>query len=185
MITIIFSHPWHGSFNDAILHTITQRLSLTNRQYQIIDLPADGFNPTMTQSDLQLYSRGATSDPLAEEYGDMLRTSSEVIFIFPIWWGMMPAILKGFFDKVLLRDSAYSYDKSGAMIPRLKISRTLLITTSQSPTRLFFPFIKGYLIPYLLNSVGMNGAEWHNCDQVAHGPTENRKEFLRHIATIV
>ena len=185
MITIIFSHPWHGSFNDAILQTVTDRLDATDRPYRVIDLPADGFTPAMSQSDLRLYSRGATDDPLVKNYGEILRHSTQVIFIFPIWWGMMPAILKGFFDKVLLRGITHDYDASGQMIPLLNISRTLLLTTSQSPTKTFFPFVKSYLIPYLLNSVGMTGAEWHNCDHTSHGPAENREKFLRHIAEII
>ncbi len=185
MITIVFSHPWHGSFNDAILQTITNRLDETSRMYQLIDLPADNFNPAMTQHDLRLYSRGGTADPLAEEYGAMLRASTEIIFIFPIWWGMMPAILKGFFDKVLLQGISHSYTNNGELHPLLNISRTLIITTSQGPTKLFFPFIKGYFIPTILTPVGMTGAEWHNCDNTAHGPQENREKFLRHIAEIV
>lgn len=185
MITVIFCHPWSGSFNNAILQTITNRLDETNRQYRVIDLYADNFNPVMTQQDLRLYSRGGTVDSLVEKYGAMLQASTEVFFVFPIWWGMMPAILKGFFDKVFLRGIAYKNTDTGNLAPLLNITRTLLITTSQAPTKTFFPFIKGYLIPNVLETVGMSGTEWHNCDQTSHGGEDNREQFLRHIAEIV
>ena len=92
----------------------------------------------------------------------MLQHTREIIFIFPIWWGMLPANLKGFFDKVLLKGSSFTYDAEGNLIPGLHISRTLIITTSQGDTELYKPYIEGYLIPYILNAVGMNNVMWHN-----------------------
>ena len=113
MITIVFAHPWHGSFNHAILDAITHKLDKEELRYQIIDLSAEKFNPAMTTDDLRLYSKGETTDPLVQKYKKMLQHTDELIFIFPIWWGMLPASLKGFFDKVLLRGSAFNYDKNG------------------------------------------------------------------------
>ncbi len=67
MITIIFAHPWHGSFCKAVLDTITNKLAKDNRQYQVIDLNKDNFNPVLTESELALYSRGLFTDPLVEK----------------------------------------------------------------------------------------------------------------------
>ncbi len=185
MITIVSAHPWHGSFNYAILKAITRKLDTEELSYQIIDLPADGFNPTMTANDLRLYSKGESEDALVNKYRKFLQHTDEIIFLFPIWWGMTPAILKGFFDKVLLKGSAFSYDSNGEMISGLQIIRTLIITTSQGETDLYRPYIEGYLIPHILNPVGMTGAEWHNCPQTSHGSAENRESFLRRITEIV
>lgn len=178
MITILFSHPWHGSFNHAILSRITEQLTERQTPYQLIDLVADGFNPVMTADDLRQYSRGGTSDPLVAKYGKMLTGTDELYILFPIWWGMMPAILKGFFDKVLLKGTAMSYTDTGAMLPLLNIGRTHIITTSQGPTDLYRPYIEGYLIPYVLTPVGITGAVWRNCDQTSHGPADRRTAFL-------
>lgn len=185
MVTIIFSHPWHGSFNYAILEAIKEQLDTQKREYQVIDLVADGFNPLMTAEDLKGYSRGESQDPLVNKYIDMLEKTDELILLFPIWWGMMPADLKGFFDKVLLVGRAYSYTAEGAMIPGLQIGRTLIITTSQSPSVMFGQFIEGYFVPVLLNTVGITGTQWENCDRTAHGPEEHRAQFLKRITTIV
>lgn len=185
MITIVFAHPWHGSFNHAILQAITAKLDNEELDYQIIDLSHDGFNPSMTTDDLRLYSRGQTNDPVTKKYKKILQHTNEIIFIFPIWWGMLPANLKGFFDKVLLKGGAFDYDPYGNMLPGLKITRTLIITTSQGDSDIYRPYIEGYLIPYLLNSVGMTGTEWHNCERSSHGPEENRTDFLRRVVDLV
>ena len=185
MITIVFSHPWHGSFNHAILKTVTDKLNRENLNYQIIDLSNDNFNPAMSTEELRLYSKGESNYPLTNKYLHMLQQTNEIIFIFPIWWGMLPANLKGFFDKVLLKGHSFNYDSKGNILPNLHISRTLIITTSQGDTDIYRPYIEGYLIPYLLNSVGMNNASWFNCTHTSHGPDENRKNFLQQISDMV
>ena len=44
-----------------------------------------------------------------EKYRDLVTWADHLIFIFPIWWSGMPAILKGFIDRVFVADFAYSY----------------------------------------------------------------------------
>lgn len=182
MTTIVFAHPWHGSFNKAILDTLVTKLTEKNKPYQIIDLPKDNFNPSFTEEELALFNKGTCIDPLVCKYQDMLKTTSEIIFIFPIWWGSMPAILKGFFDKVMLKGFAYDYSDQGQMLPRLNIEKSLVITTSQAPSELFEPYMTGYFPAFFLTSVGMNNPKWLNCDQTSYGPEEHRKEFLHKIA---
>ncbi len=177
MVTIVFTHPWHGSFNNAILETILTRLEEDGRKYQVIDLPKDNFHPALSQQDLALYGKGETTDPLVKKYQQMLTQTDELIFIFPIWWGQMPAILKGFFDKLLLKGFSYK-EAGGKLVPLLNINKTFLISTSQFPTETFRPFIADYFIPYVLGSTIMGDVEWLNCDETSSGTDEHRQAFL-------
>ena len=98
--------------------------------------------------------------------------------MFPIWWGMMPAMRKGWIDKVFLRGEFYDYTPEGDMLPCLSIGKTTIITTSQGPTDLFAPFIEGYFIPRALEPVGFGGFRWFNCDNTSKGSDAHRKEFI-------
>ena len=73
MKTIIFSHPWNGSFNKAILDKVVEKLDETKEKYTIIDLNKDKFNPVMTEEELSLYSQGKSIDPLVEKYQEILK----------------------------------------------------------------------------------------------------------------
>jgi len=84
--TVIFSHPWNGSFNKAILDKVVENLEKTKEKYTIIDLNKDGFSPVMTEKDLELYSQGKSADPLVLKYQEILKNTDELILIFPIWW---------------------------------------------------------------------------------------------------
>lgn len=180
MISILYAHPYDRSFNHAVLETVKSRLDGQGKEYRVFDLYADGFNPALDASSLRVYSKGETADHLAAGYLESLLASDEFIMIFPIWWATMPAIVDGFFDKVMLAGKAYQYSDTGNLIPcRIDIKRTVIFSTSQAPTERFAPFFRDYFNSMVLETVGMKNLEWYNCPQTAHGPAENREEFLK------
>ena len=178
MISILYAHPYDKSFNHAVLEAVKNRLDEQGKEYRVFDLYADGFNPALDASSLRLYSRGETADPLAASYLKTLLASDEFIMIFPIWWASLPAIVKGFFDKVMLSGSAYQYSEAGELIPcKIDIKRTIIFSTSQTPTKKFKEFFEDYFNRFVLQPVGMINLEWYNCAETSHGPAENRENY--------
>lgn len=184
MVTIVFTHPWHESFNKAILDKVVEKLEKQNKEYKVIDLPKDNFNPMMQAEDLKLYRVGKSADPLVEKYQKFLKESEEVIFIFPIWWGLMPADLKGFFDKVFLVGFSHSYDNGWTPL-LTNVKRTLVLTTSQSPTSNYSNFIENIFIKGLLYPVGFQNGEWRHIEAVSRGTDEARAAFLKQVEEAV
>lgn len=189
MVAIIFAHPWHGSFNKAILDQITSTLEKKNKKYHIIDLNKDNFNPVMSEGELALFSKGQHKDPLVTNYQDILMKSDEVIFLFPLWWFDTPAILKGFFDKVMLKNFAYTESSTGLKGKLTHIKSTKVITTGQSP-RWYLKYFAGNLIQKTfinatLKGVGMNHAKWIHCGDVSKGAQAKREKFLQMIADVI
>lgn len=182
MVTIIFGHPWHGSFNKAILDTITNKLEKEHKEYQVIDLNKDNFNPVLTEQDLKLYSKGQSSDPLVTKYQDILKKTDELVFIFPIWWGTMPAILKGFFDKVLLVNFSHNYENGWT--PLLTVDKSIVITTTESPTENFSNEIENVYFNDMLLPVGIKNPTWLNNQGTSHGSNEQRVEFLKKVKNL-
>ncbi|MCM1484048.1 MAG: NAD(P)H-dependent oxidoreductase [Muribaculaceae bacterium] len=178
MITIVTAHPYDKSFNRHIFESIGRQYLDLGREYQVIDLYADGFSPVMSLNDLAGFSKGVTDDALVKRYQDMLQHTEHIIFIFPIWWGMMPAMINGFFDRVFLKGVIYDTAPGGALMPCLDIKKTTVITTSESPTEMFEPFFDGYLPTHVFDTVGMNGMRWFNCDRITSGTDEHRQAFL-------
>lgn len=80
---------------------------------------------------MKYFHKGETPDQLVKDYQKKLSQSTELIFIFPVWWWDLPAILKGFIDKVMLRGFAFLEDKNtGALkglLTNIKNNRDLNI----------------------------------------------------------
>lgn len=100
-VVIVFNHPYEGSYCNAILNSVSRGLEKANHQIDIIRLDKEGFNPVMTSQDLKAFRDKQPIDPKVMEYKQRLEKADHVIFIFPIWWELMPALMKGFVDKVI------------------------------------------------------------------------------------
>ena len=131
--TIIYAHPYDQSFNHGILRRVQQLLDEKGEKYRLIDLYADGFNPSYTKEELALFNQGKALDPLVLHYQELLKTTNRLIFIFPIWWADMPAIVKGFEDKVFLKTFAYVPTATGLKGNLSHIKEALVISTSTAP----------------------------------------------------
>ena len=115
----------------------------------------------------------------------MLKITDELIFIFPIWWFNIPAILKGFFDKVMLKNFAYKEVNLGLKGLLTYIQKTTVITTSNSP-KLYIHFlggnpIKGGLIKRVFKDLGISNATWFHCGETKKEALNERKAFIKKV----
>ncbi|HDP90327.1 MAG TPA: flavodoxin family protein [Thioalkalivibrio sp.] len=113
-ILIVYAHPNPDSFNHAILERVQAALIDKGYQVRVRDLYAMGFDPVLSGNDLVDINVGKLADDVAVEQ-DMLRWATGLLFIYPVWWFDRPAILKGWFDRVLTRGFAFDYSEDGAV----------------------------------------------------------------------
>lgn len=185
MITIVFCHPKSHSFNHRILESITKSLSDEGHEYDVIDLYGENFNPVLDSTGLDMMERGQYNDPKALRYADALKNTSEIVFIFPIWWGSMPAMLKGFIDKTFAKGVVYDTTPEGALMPCLSIDKTTVVTTSEADSEIFGNYIMGYLTPLTFANVGMNAVRWFNLDHISEKSDAQRLEFIDRVTEAI
>lgn len=132
MDLIIFAHPDNrGSHNAAVLRYVQSRLKADCRDYKIIDLYADNFDPLVRVVEGDRPSIG--NDEEVKAYQLMVRGAERLIFIYPVWWYNMPAIMKGFIEKVFTGGFAFDtkVDKDGriGVVQLLKGKTAVVINT--------------------------------------------------------
>lgn len=120
---IVYAHPEPRSFNAALKDAAVAAIRRAGRRAIVSDLYAEGFNPVAGRHDfatvadpalfhyqseqlLAAQSRGFAPDIAREQ--ERLRAASLVILQFPLWWGAPPAMLKGWFERVLAYGFAYA-----------------------------------------------------------------------------
>ncbi|MBN2016732.1 MAG: NAD(P)H-dependent oxidoreductase [Candidatus Cloacimonetes bacterium] len=168
-VLIIYAHPYEGSFNKAILTNTIEGLNHAGHQYELIDLNGEGFNPVLTREELEKYPEGEYLDPMVGEYLTKIKAADHLVFIFPIWWGGVPAILKGFFDKVLLKKQTYDF-KGKWPQGKLKGKSATVISTMNSP-KIFYNLIgkapiKHTVINGSLKLCGIKPVKWIEFSEV-------------------
>ena len=109
---IIYSHFNPESFNHALVDVLAETLSKSRHDVKIRDLYALSFNPVLTKQDMEGLERGAPPPDIQAEQ-EFVRWADALFFVFPIWWSSMPAIMKGYIDRIFSFGFAYTADEKG------------------------------------------------------------------------
>ena len=186
---IVYAHPYDGSFNHAVLETATSALDKAGRSYDVVDLYADGFDPRMPAEELALFTEGGTLDPLVSHYQKLIEGASRIVVIAPIWWSELPAIIKGFVDKVMKQNWAYYPTATGVKGRLTHIQQVLVLTTSTAPTWFLRRFCGNYVgsvfLGAVLKQLGMGGRSWVNFGKVGKTGRRQHKKHLKRVARLV
>jgi len=105
-IFTVLCHPLPDSFNGRIARVVQEVGASTGHTVLMHDLYKEKFNPVLSSG--ELLSR-YSFDGQVQGYMDEVSDSDVLIFIHPDWWGQMPAVLKGFIDRIFRPGIAYDY----------------------------------------------------------------------------
>lgn len=181
---IVYNHPYSGSFCHAILESAIKGARNHGNQVDVIDLDQDQFNPVMSQADLLAFIHHQAVDSQSLAYIERLKQADQLILIFPIWWELMPAMMKGFIDKVIFPGSTFNYTPSGyqmrSALPRLK--KTTVITTMNTP-KLMYQWVYGNalkktLLKGTLKKSGLKNVHWQSFNMVKVSSDQTRQKWL-------
>lgn len=121
-VLLVYAHPEPRSLNGALKQVIVDHLTQQGHQVQVSDLyamawkstldaadrtdwqPGPPFNPSLDSK--QAFEKGTQSTDIAREQ-EKLRWADAVLFQFPLWWFSMPAIMKGWIERVYAYGFAY------------------------------------------------------------------------------
>lgn len=132
-ILIILGHPSASSLNHSIADRVKTALIQKGHQIYFHDLYAEQFDPLLPESEI---SKDGLSDETIKRHCDELISSDGIIIIHPNWWGMPPAIMKGWIDRVIRPGVAYKFvegdNGEGVPVGLLKAKTALIINTSDT-----------------------------------------------------
>ncbi len=126
-ILIINGHPNEQSLCGSLAEAYQQGAKATGHEVRLIHLSKLKFDPILHKGYLEIQE---LEEDLKLAQKDIL-WAQHLVFVYPIWWGSVPALLKGFLDRVLLPGFAFKYKKDSPWWDRLLKGRTgrLIITT--------------------------------------------------------
>lgn len=125
---VIYAHPNPVSFVAAVVTVVEEELLNKGVEVRIKDLYGMNFNPVLSEEDFRGYHTGNLIQDIKQEQDD-IAWADIVVMVAPVWWYSVPAMLKGYIDRVFSLGFAYEYTSNG---PRgmLTGKKGLLITTS-------------------------------------------------------
>ncbi|MER6303308.1 NAD(P)H-dependent oxidoreductase [Kitasatospora sp. NPDC001539] len=134
-IGVYLAHPRPGSFNHALYQAVVDELRGRGCEVRAHDLYADGFAPLLTAEETgTVTDAGATADSGLALHRAEVATLDALVLIHPNWWGMPPAVLTGWVQRVLAPGVAYKLGTAdGEPTGLLRAGRALVLNTSDTP----------------------------------------------------
>jgi putative NADPH-quinone reductase len=135
-VLVVFAHPDPESYGGAVLAAAVRGLERGGHRVDVLDLYAEGFRAAMTGDERQGYhGAGPLADPQVAAHAELVRRAEALVFVYPTWWGGLPAILKGWLERVLGDGVAFTmHPETGKVLPALHLVRAIVgVTTYGSP----------------------------------------------------
>ena len=134
-VLVIYAHPLADSFAAALHRAVVAALRRGGHEVDDCDLYAEGFMPVLSAAERRDYNTPTPDLAGVADHVARLRTAEALVLCFPTWWYGMPAILKGYFDRVWAQGVAFRLPEGGGAIrPALtNIKKLWVVTTYGAP----------------------------------------------------
>lgn len=129
-VLLLFAHPRRRSFTGELADAFCQGLQGAGHSVEFADLYAEGFDPVLDDGQFGLET---AMDPLGPRPADVqaeqarLERAEGLVFVYPFWWSDVPALLKGWFDRVWSYGYAYAYEADLSRSTRLRVRKALAL----------------------------------------------------------
>lgn len=132
---IVYCNPNPDSFSAHLCRTVVAALERRGAQTRLIDLYAERFDPVMgLEERLGYHTPGCNETPVASKL-EAIRWCDTLVFVYPTWWFGLPAMLKGFLDRVFVPHATFTlptHDKP--LRPQLmNVTTVVAVTTCGAP----------------------------------------------------
>jgi len=129
-VLIINGHPRPGSFGDALCEGYAEGAREAGHSATVVALRDLSFDPVLHLG----YAGDQSLEPDLVRMQAAIKACQRFVLVYPIWWGGMPAQMKGFVDRVFLPGFAFKYRDGGVTWDRLLAGRSArVIVTMDAP----------------------------------------------------
>lgn len=130
-ILIILGHPDSSSFCGSLAKAYIEGAKESGAEVRELKLGELKFDPILWKG----YKKIQELEPDLIKAQELIKWSNHLVFVYPTWWGAMPALMKGFFDRVLLPGFAFNYRDNSVRWDKLLSGRTAhLLVTMDTPS---------------------------------------------------
>ena len=130
-VLLILGHPRKESLCGALADAFADGARQAGVELRRLELCELQFNPNVVAGS----PRNQPLEPAIRQGLELVAWAEHLVFVFPTWWGTMPALLKGFLDRVLMPGFAFEeHDEGGGWDKLLTGKSAHLLTTMDTPT---------------------------------------------------
>jgi len=179
---VVFSHPKEDSLTCAIKESVIKGLKKSRAEVRVQDLYRENFNPLLYDIDEN------DKDQVTMKMKENVVWADGIVFIAPLWWASIPAMLKGYFDRIFTEHFAFQYNQASIPVGLLKNKKAVLIGTCDTPSPLakFSKTSLGFksVIRGVLKLSGIKDSKFILFGSVLNSTEKKRKKWIERALAI-
>ena len=135
-ILVVYCHPVPESFCASVRDVAVRTLEKAGHDVDLLDLYAERFDPVMPADERRHYNEMKLADHPYPDHAERLRAAEGLLFVYPTWWYGLPAMLKGWLDRVLVPYATFALPTATEPMRGTleNIRRLSIVTTAGAPT---------------------------------------------------
>ncbi|AHM67350.1 NADPH-quinone reductase [Paenibacillus polymyxa] len=138
-ILVIQGNPVAGSYGEALAQSYVKGAKAAGAEVRLLQLSALDFNLNL----LGGYRNKLPLEPDLIQAQESIKWAEHLVFVFPIWWGSLPALMKGFIDRTFMPGFAFKYQKGKPLPDKLLKGRTARLITTMDGPYWYYRFFQG------------------------------------------
>ncbi|ETT69164.1 NAD(P)H-dependent oxidoreductase [Paenibacillus sp. FSL H8-0457] len=181
-ILIIQGNPIENSYGRQLAEAYARGAAESGAEVRQLVLAEMEFDLNLSGG----YKGKQPLEPDLQEAQELIAWADHLVFVYPNWWGGMPALLKGFIDRVFLPGFAFKYRRNSPLPEQLLKGKTArLIVTMDSPY-VYYRFYLGQpghqmMKHSILKFCGVGTVRATNITQLRKMPETARSQWLERV----
>lgn len=186
-VVVVVAHPDPNSFTHAIATTARAALTEHGHEVTVLDLYAEEFRTAMSPDERHAYhSERPLLDPVAERHAGLVKQTEAFVFVYPTWWSTMPAILKGWLERVMVPGVGFVFDERHHVRRGLTQTRRIVGISTYGSRWWYVKAMHDNGRRTLLRALRLNTAvitrrSWLGLYEIDRRTNEQRTAFLRRV----
>ncbi len=136
-VLVVYCHPRPDSYCRALCESAIAGLDRAGHDVVLLDLYREGFRAQMNPEERRAYETDSPIlDPMVARHAAAVAQAEAIVFVYPTWWWGLPALLKGWLDRVLVPGVAFTL-VDGKVVPGLRRIRRIAGITSYGSSRTY------------------------------------------------
>ncbi|MHC5655849.1 NAD(P)H-dependent oxidoreductase [Stappia sp.] len=134
-VLLIFCHPSSDSFGAALAATVRAALDEAGHEVRFTDLYRANFHPALGEAEWRRYENAELNRLGIEGHVEDIEWAQSLVFVYPTWWYGLPAMLKGYLDRVWVPHVTFTMPtETTSMRPRMQHIRKIAVVTTCGAT---------------------------------------------------
>ncbi len=132
---VVVAHPRDDSYAGFLAARAVTGLQAAGHTVEVLDLYRLGFQTAMSPAErIAYHGDDPILDPMVAHHADVVGRAELLVFVYPTWWSGLPAIMKGWLERVMVPGVGFRFDERGKVQPGLgHVRRIVGISTYGSP----------------------------------------------------